>query len=250
MTDATKGGGIGVPPEELLARIRAAVIAERNRCVFGKHPPKGWHPRICPDRAKVMLHPDYTDELVARAALRFIAKYDGLHAPATYIHVCVMNALSSLRRDTFGERRADGKVYTHGRLKNKGPTYGVFEEDGTYRLHMTGGRTLHVRLEAAWGEFHRDGSGLYHQGAPEEPTEAAERGEEVAVLLRALNAREREIVRMRMWEGLSYAEIGRRIGLTRERIRQIWQVALTRLRMEMERRGKNMEPSRPVGKHG
>jgi len=221
-----------VPGEELLCKIRMAVIAERNKQIFGKHPPKGWNPRINPDRARVMLQPDYTDELVGRAALRFVEKYNGKSAPATYIHWCVLAAMRDLRRDVFGEYRSDGKRYTRGYSKNKGRAYGAYEEDGTYHMHKGGGRTLHVSLEDVFGGFHRDGTGLYHQGFPEDPAESVERSEEIQVLLACLKPRQRLVVEMRMWEGLNNAEIGRRISRTRERVRQIWYAALRRLRVE------------------
>jgi RNA polymerase sigma factor (sigma-70 family) len=64
----------------------------------------------------------------------------------------------------------------------------------------------------------------------------ADEKEHVAQLLRLLLPRERRIFEMYFWEDQSFAQIGDRIGLSGERVRQIFEASLRRLRRASQAR--------------
>jgi RNA polymerase primary sigma factor len=76
--------------------------------------------------------------------------------------------------------------------------------------------------------------------APDQPLELAEEIEGVTALLRVINEREATILRMRYGldghEPLTLKEIGEKIGLTRERVRQLEIEALRKLNQRLEGR--------------
>lgn len=61
----------------------------------------------------------------------------------------------------------------------------------------------------------------------------ADRRDEMEVAMRCLRQREREVLKLRFWEGLTLLETGARLGVTRERIRQIEARALEKLRAHL-----------------
>jgi len=62
----------------------------------------------------------------------------------------------------------------------------------------------------------------------------AEGKERVSRLLRLLQARERAIFQMYFWNDMSFAQIGEHVGLSGERVRQIFDRALGRLRRAVQ----------------
>jgi len=72
-----------------------------------------------------------------------------------------------------------------------------------------------------------------------DPTEAsAIRRDEaglVARVLGALGEDARQVVRLRYWEGLSFPEIGGRLGRTDEAVRKVWYRAVAKLQSELSR---------------
>lgn len=64
--------------------------------------------------------------------------------------------------------------------------------------------------------------------------------DEANKLMQVLDPREREIIKMRFFnqKKSTLAEIGRKYGITRERVRQIQNIAASKLRHEMVRTGK------------
>lgn len=74
--------------------------------------------------------------------------------------------------------------------------------------------------------------------APEperEPGLEADERTRVMVCLNRLPERERIVLGLRFWCGLTLAEVGQRIGVTRERVRQIETVAKRRMERELAR---------------
>ncbi len=61
-----------------------------------------------------------------------------------------------------------------------------------------------------------------------------DRRDQIEFAMKALPGRLQDIVRMRIWEGLGYREIGERLGLTRTRVAQLEAVALRRMRARLE----------------
>lgn len=57
-------------------------------------------------------------------------------------------------------------------------------------------------------------------------------------LLRRLDSRKREVIRLLYWEGLTLEEAGDRIGITRERVRQLERAALWKMGMPFDRKPK------------
>jgi RNA polymerase sigma factor (sigma-70 family) len=69
---------------------------------------------------------------------------------------------------------------------------------------------------------------------PTEPLSRTQRREVIEQALDQLPERTRDVLRSRFWNDESLAEIGRRLGLSRERIRQLEAVGLQLLREELE----------------
>jgi RNA polymerase sigma factor (sigma-70 family) len=66
--------------------------------------------------------------------------------------------------------------------------------------------------------------------APDAAAILADEKDRVAQLMRLLHPRERVIFQMYFWDDLSFAQIGVRVGLSGERVRQIFDGSLRRLR--------------------
>ena len=69
-----------------------------------------------------------------------------------------------------------------------------------------------------------------HGEAPEAPVVLADEKEQVARLLRRLNPREQLIFQLYFWSDMSFAQIGALVGLSGERIRQVFERSLGLLR--------------------
>jgi len=69
-----------------------------------------------------------------------------------------------------------------------------------------------------------------HTQPPDAAAMLSEGKERVGRLLRLLQARERAIFQMYFWNNMSFAQIGEHVGLSGERVRQIFDRALGRLR--------------------
>jgi RNA polymerase primary sigma factor len=84
--------------------------------------------------------------------------------------------------------------------------------------------------EALVGHLVRD----VQSGSPEEDAIRGELAKEVELAMAPLNEREREVLRLRYGLGLdrelTLEEIGRRLSITRERVRQIQAEALAKMR--------------------
>ncbi len=73
-------------------------------------------------------------------------------------------------------------------------------------------------------------------GAATSPSQAAERNAALEALdaaLRGLSERHREVIRLRVWEQLSFEEIGTRLETTQDAARMLYGRALARLREAM-----------------
>ncbi len=69
-----------------------------------------------------------------------------------------------------------------------------------------------------------------HTQSPDAAAMLSEGKERVTRLLRLLQARERAIFQMYFWRDMSFAQIGEHVGLSGERVRQIFDRAMGRLR--------------------
>ena len=90
------------------------------------------------------------------------------------------------------------------------------------------------------------GAVLDQQGEPEEGVDAQDERAVVARRIGRLDGRERAILMLRFGvegEGLSLAEIGRRLGLTREWVRQLEGRALSKLRRGHPQGGHDLRSS-------
>jgi RNA polymerase sigma factor (sigma-70 family) len=81
---------------------------------------------------------------------------------------------------------------------------------------------------------HANGTAVDHEDphaeAPDAATIFAEEKEQVARLLRLLDPREQLIFQMYFWNEMSFAQIGGLVGLSGERIRQVFERSMGRLR--------------------
>jgi RNA polymerase sigma factor (sigma-70 family) len=79
-----------------------------------------------------------------------------------------------------------------------------------------------------------DGTTLEPEDCRAAPPDAAailaDEKDRVARLMRLLHPRERTIFQMYFWDEMSFAQIGTRVGLSGERVRQIFEGSLRRLR--------------------
>lgn len=66
--------------------------------------------------------------------------------------------------------------------------------------------------------------------APDAAAILADEKDRVARLMRLLHPRERAIFQMYFWDEMSFAQIGARVGLSGERVRQLFEGSLRRLR--------------------
>ncbi len=91
--------------------------------------------------------------------------------------------------------------------------------------------------EAALGHFVEDGGG----GRPDEVVETSLMESDLSGVLRRLEPREQEVLALRYGlkggRGRTLQEVGRHLGVTRERVRQIERQALNRLRVAAEASG-------------
>lgn len=83
-----------------------------------------------------------------------------------------------------------------------------------------------------WGPAAREGAGVV-----EEEDERRRRREKLEALLGRLDARDREVLRRRFFLGETLDEVGARVGVSKERVRQIEQKAVRRLRNLARREG-------------
>ena len=113
-------------------------------------------------------------------------------------------------------------------------------------------RALHagrLRLESSFGSGLPSGlSGVVQdqQGESEEGVDAEDERAVAARLIGQLGGRERDILMLRFGvegEGLSLAELGRRLGLTRDRVRQLEGRALSKLRRGHPQGGHDLRSS-------
>ena len=106
-----------------------------------------------------------------------------------------------------------------------------------------------LRLESSFGSGLPSGlSGAVpdQQGGPEEGVDAQDERAVVARRIGRLDGRERAILMLRFGvegEGLSRAEIGRRLGLSREWVRQLEGRALSKLRQGHPQGGHDLRSS-------
>jgi RNA polymerase primary sigma factor len=106
-------------------------------------------------------------------------------------------------------------------------------------------------LDAPAGDA--DGAPLGHlihdvtSGSPEQEAIRAQLGKDVEYAMRSLTEREREVLRLRyglgLDRGLTLAEIGRRLSVTRERVRQIETKAVAKMRALREAAGDDARPA-------
>jgi RNA polymerase sigma factor (sigma-70 family) len=82
-----------------------------------------------------------------------------------------------------------------------------------------------VNNQPDWFDAAGDGDSEAAETLREEQRKA-----EVAELMKRLNQREQDVIRMRFTEELTLEQIGRQLGVTKERVRQIEARALTKLR--------------------
>jgi RNA polymerase primary sigma factor len=106
-------------------------------------------------------------------------------------------------------------------------------------------------LDAPAGDA--DGAPLGHllhdvtSGSPEQEAIRAQLGKDVESAMRSLTEREREVLRLRYGLGLDHeltlAEVGRRLSVTRERVRQIEAKAVAKMRALREAAGDDARPA-------
>jgi RNA polymerase sigma factor (sigma-70 family) len=95
---------------------------------------------------------------------------------------------------------------------------------------------LIARRHRPWRGFPANSGGVAfdHEDPHAEPPDAwamfNDEKEQVARLLRRLNSREQLIIQMYFWNDMSFAQIGALVGLSGERIRQVFDRSIGRLR--------------------
>jgi RNA polymerase sigma factor (sigma-70 family) len=108
-----------------------------------------------------------------------------------------------------------------------------------HRLHNLLTRRRFRALKPLATDF--EGNVVEHEDvnalAPDALALLADDRESVARMLRLLLPRERVIVQMYFWNELSFALIGKQLGLSGERVRQIFERAMQRMRLAANRPG-------------
>ena len=97
-----------------------------------------------------------------------------------------------------------------------------------------------MRLRAAASAApSRSSGGVDPAASGSSPSAGARRKEEAAAVRAALarlsDAEEREVVRLRFFESLSFREVAARLGLTYDQVRERFHVGMQRLEKEMRR---------------
>jgi RNA polymerase sigma factor (sigma-70 family) len=142
-------------------------------------------------------------------------------------------ALGIPREDLLQEAIIGLLRASHGFRPEVGTRFGVFASVAI-RNHLL--NFISERRQRPFRALLADGTGQVseqedHRGQP--PHSAAALADErarVGDLLRLLSRRERFIVRLYFWNELSFARIGALVGLSGERVRQIFERSLRRLR--------------------
>jgi RNA polymerase sigma-70 factor (ECF subfamily) len=100
-----------------------------------------------------------------------------------------------------------------------------------YDKSLKRGGVQEVSLATAYGR--RQGEGVrLAQSLPEGSAIRREDASSVARMLERLPADYREVLELRYWQGLSFVEIGGRIGRSPDAVRKLWYRALERLQAE------------------
>lgn len=164
--------------------------------------------------------------LVVNMARQALAKVH--HCARWYSHQFDENELLVLVSDGNISlmRAVDGFDYGRG---NRFSTYACWALRKNYSRDITKSNRDAVRCisnQPDWFDARCGRSG----SETEEATRAESQKSYVADLLRKLDAREREVIRLRVFEDWTLEEVGAHFGLTKERVRQLQVRAMKRLR--------------------
>ena len=115
----------------------------------------------------------------------------------------------------------------------------VFSDVCFYILTRCQGYTVGAAIKYArlrhYATRRRPAQSLANEPAGRDERAVCDARLEAERLLTAISGREREIIEHRYWGGLTCWEVGRRMGLTRERVRQLEHRALNMMRYASRR---------------
>jgi RNA polymerase sigma factor (sigma-70 family) len=116
-----------------------------------------------------------------------------------------------------------------GSFKGGGPG-AIKGEKNSVRFVSLDGPAIDVIPAHLGNEYNENRLELHEKiGTFEEPADPFVHGK-LPNLVSSLDARERQVLRLRFEKGLAYTEVGAKLKISRERVRQIEQKALARLR--------------------
>ncbi len=143
-------------------------------------------------------------------------------------------------RALLAERARDRLASRLGRsprVRELAQETGLSEEDVIEAREAA--RCHHVDSLDALGFFDADEQGSWADriGSEDPLYELVDEFESIAPLLRGLSQRQREVLRMRFFEGLTQAEIGRRVGVSQMQVSRILRGSLETLREWLRPRG-------------
>ncbi len=108
--------------------------------------------------------------------------------------------------------------------------------DATRGFRATGKRAIsrEVSIEANTSGVGLAGALVDAEPSPFMHAVASEESERLFHMLMKLNSRDQQVIRLRNWEQISFAEIGRQLETTEEAARKLWTRAVQRLARELK----------------